>query len=276
MTESFNAFLERLRQQGRSENTILAYQQDYQSLEAWCKSRGKPLDFDSFSLADAQAYRQSLLDAGAKPATINRRLTTLKAYAAAVNPALAASLKDLKGVRQQPLAPKSVPASEIAAMLDRIQRRGTPRDYALVSFMVYTGLRVGEVVSLRRADVNGTIQVRAATSKGGKERAVPLCSAARTALDSYLALRDDANPALFLGHSNEPLTESGVAQVLKRYAAVHPHQLRHTFAYQYLNANSNDLVGLAAILGHESIATTQRYTQRRMEDLQIGAEKVRF
>lgn len=285
--ERFQAFLERLRSQGKRPNTIAAYTQDYRALQAWCSAGATPMDLASFSLSDAQAYRQSLLTAEAKPATINRRLTFLKAYASAMLPELAAALKDLKPVRQQPLAPKSLPVEDVRVMLDRIQRRGTPRDYALVSFMLHTGIRVGELCQLRRADVRdtsrewacgiyGLVIVRADTAKGGKQRAVPVCRAAREALNTYLAQRHDTNPALFLGHSGEPLTESGVAQLLRRYAPVHPHQLRHTFAYQYLKANSNDLVGLAAILGHESIATTQRYTQRRMEDLEAGAENVKF
>jgi len=55
-----------------------------------------------------------------------------------------------------------------------------------------------------------------------------------------------------------------------------PHVLRHTFAYAYLANNSNDLVGLADILGHTDLNTTQIYTKRRLSDLQDGVEQVRF
>ena len=57
---------------------------------------------------------------------------------------------------------------------------------------------------------------------------------------------------------------------------VPPHRPRHTFAYDYLRANNNDLVALADLLGHESLNTTRNYTRRRMEDLEEGVENVRY
>jgi site-specific recombinase XerD len=59
-------------------------------------------------------------------------------------------------------------------------------------------------------------------------------------------------------------------------AAVPPHRLRHTFAYEYLRSNENDLVALADILGHESLNTTRHYTHRRKEDLEEDVENVRY
>ncbi len=63
---------------------------------------------------------------------------------------------------------------------------------------------------------------------------------------------------------------------MRRYLGVSPHRLRHTFAYEYLRQNNNDLVALADILGHESLNTTRHYTRRRREDLQTGVERVRY
>jgi len=63
-----------------------------------------------------------------------------------------------------------------------------------------------------------------------------------------------------------------------RFASVEitPHVLRHTFDYSYLENNQNDLVGLAKILGHDSVETTQIYTQKRLADLESAVENVKF
>ena len=79
-----------------------------------------------------------------------------------------------------------------------------------------------------------------------------------------------------------PLSVEGVAAVVAKYASwsqlegVTPHILRHTFAYNYLENNNNDLVALADILGHSDLNTTRIYTKRRLSDLQEGAERVQF
>ena len=99
---------------------------------------------------------------------------------------------------------------------------------------------------------------------------------------AYLPLetRQDRYDSLFIGQRG-PMKEDAIVRIVRKYAErcgihVTPHQLRHTFAYQYLDRNQNDLVGLAAILGHESLNTTRLYTQKRLEDLQKSAERVGY
>ncbi|NJM39582.1 MAG: tyrosine-type recombinase/integrase [Anaerolineae bacterium] len=107
--------------------------------------------------------------------------------------------------------------------------------------------------------------------KGEKFRVVPLVREVRAALATYLSSRSDHERYLFIGQRG-PLTDADAYEIVKKYAALakincHPHTLRHGFATHYLRHNPGDLVGLARLLGHESLDTTARYTMPTTEDL---------
>jgi integrase/recombinase XerC len=85
---------------------------------------------------------------------------------------------------------------------------------------------------------------------------------------------------VFIGERG-PLTDRGIRSLCNKYAALigvklHPHLLRHTFAHQFLADNSNDLVSLAQVLGHQSLTTSARYTQRGQDQLAAAAEKLNY
>ena len=242
---------------------------------------------------DVQDYISWGQQQGLKAATLNRRLAWLKQYVTwgegrgAVNPEMRKRIKAIPIQRKQQLAPRSLTPAEARKLLKEVKVRGNPRDEAIISTLLYTGLRVGELVSLKLDDVTlserkGIIHVRAEVAKGGKERVVPVSKNAREALKEYMEERpEESNGALFIGRQG-PLSVEGVAAVVAKYAAwsrlegVTPHILRHTFAYSYLENNNNDLVALADILGHSDLNTTRIYTKRRLSDLQEGAERVQF
>ncbi len=140
------------------------------------------------------------------------------------------------------------------------------RDAAIVLLLLDTGLRVSEVVGIRLGDLraDGGIKV---TGKGAAERIVPVGAAARRAVGGYLAERPagEASQPLFLNASGQPLTTSGVSQLLRRLrnsagvgARCNPHRFRHTFAHRYL-VNGGDALTLQRILGHSSLDMVRRY-----------------
>jgi site-specific recombinase XerD len=143
------------------------------------------------------------------------------------------------------------------------------RNTAILALMAKAGLRVGEVVALELGDVelgarSGWVTVR--MGKGNKTRRVPLNSGVCRALRAYLAVRPAfSTPVLFPSRSGLPLSTRDVRHLVTRLARrarvegrVTPHVLRHTFATRALEKGA-DVATVAAILGHESIATTSRY-----------------
>ena len=153
------------------------------------------------------------------------------------------------------------------------------RDQALFELAYASGLRVGELVGLDIEDINlpgNVVTVR--QGKGAKDRLVPFGRPAAEALGGYLALRDllagpQAGRALFLGRRGRRLSDREVRRALNaRLAragldqAFSPHSLRHSFATHLLSSGA-DLKAIGEMLGHSSLATTERYTHLDLDRL---------
>jgi len=149
------------------------------------------------------------------------------------------------------------------------------RDRAILELLFSAGLRVSEISSLRRNQINLDRQEFSIRGKGDKIRIVFISESAKKALIKYLDKRTDIEEALFVrfsknailyAGSNASLTPRSIQRIVKKYAAkaglikdVHPHTLRHSFATDLLT-NGADIRSVQAMLGHSSITTTQVYT----------------
>lgn len=160
------------------------------------------------------------------------------------------------------------------------------RDRAILELLFSAGLRVSELTSLNRDQVNLKKDEFSVRGKGNKLRIVFLSERAREVLEDYLDHRTDVDPALFVGHGKKGLTNKqnskressrltprSVERLVKYYAKkagivkdVHPHTLRHSFATDLLR-NGADIRAVQTMLGHASITTTQLYTHVTNERL---------
>lgn len=142
------------------------------------------------------------------------------------------------------------------------------RDKALLALLYGCGLRLGEALGLKRRQV-AEAETLIVTGKGSKQRLVPVLAAVAEAIAAYLAAcpyDPGADGPLFLGARGGPL-DPGVAQrqvrrlraLLRLPETATPHALRHSFATHLLSAGG-DLRTIQELLGHASLATTQRYT----------------
>ncbi|MBI5670651.1 MAG: tyrosine-type recombinase/integrase [Chloroflexi bacterium] len=292
---TFDQFLADLQERGQSANTLRAYRLDWQHFTTWFAAvNNEPITLPRLTALDVQDYVTWSKREGFKATTINRRLGVLKQFVTwAEEQGLASSdqqrrIKKTKIVKKQPLAPKGLNAPQVRKLLNELERSGSTRDRAIVALLLFTGIRVGELCALTCGNVHlserkGSLAIRAEVAKGGKERCVPMPKKAREALQEYLLERGDlaAEALVFVGRQG-PISTAGVAAMLDKYAArigleaLTPHVLRHTFAYNYLKQNNNDLVALADILGHSDLNTTHIYTKRRLDDLQAGVEQIEF
>ncbi|MGJ4854223.1 site-specific tyrosine recombinase XerD [Labrys sp. KB_33_2] len=282
-----NAFLDMVSaERGGADNTLQAYRRDLTDYSDFLRGRGGAIA--TAGADEARAHLAALTDLGFKATTLARHLSAIRQlhkflYAEGFR------TDDPTGVLDGPKRGRSLPKVLDEAEVDRLlaaaaegiedaarplsERLRAARMSALLETLYASGLRVSELVSLKRTAARPGLDMLSVVGKGSKERLVPLTEAARRAMRAYLALlaeagRDGASPWLFpsFGESGH-LTRQHFARELKLLAAsagiradrISPHVLRHAFA-SHLLQNGADLRSVQMMLGHADIATTQIYT----------------
>ena len=269
------------------ENTRRAYEQALRYFARWYRTTyGEEPGAEGLTRHEVREYVSYLINVERKaPSTVNQRLSALKKLAQFYGRDI-----NVKGVRQVPPPIRTLTRREITKLLSAAdQEEGwlARRNVAILSLMLYAGLRVGEVVKLQVGNV--TILQRKGKvfvpySKGGVSRFVPLSKEARRALTVWFQVHPllkgekqngDENVILFPSKSLKPLSPRNVYDVVEKYArragldGVSPHTLRHTFATMMVETGA-DVRTVQGLLGHKNLETTMRYlhpNEERMQDL---------
>ena len=271
----FAGFEAALQAAGRRPKTIASYRSDWTGYCEWqALNRPRSSALSSLGGATVTAYKASLESSGLTASTVNRKLVFLKRFAdwahraGLIDERVSGEIRAVPAASQAPRRPSGLSDIELRRLMREVERRAGPRDEAIVHTLVQTGLRVGELVALRREQIglgerSGFIRVDGKPEGMGRARRVAVKSTAREKLRAYLVERGDGDGPLFLGERG-PLTANAVQRLVRKYGAfakvsASPQVLRHTFAASYLAEHDGDLVGLADALGHESIETTRLY-----------------
>jgi integrase/recombinase XerD len=261
-------------EKGLAANSLASYSLDLRQFGAYCASRNWTGIPDTGCL---RAYLDHLSADGKSARSVARHLTTLRMFyrfLLAEGRVEADATALLSAPRQWQNLPKYLNRNQIEALL-AAPDPATPlgcRDRAMFELLYACGLRVSELVSLKRTDLNLDLGFVRVTGKGSKTRMVPLGGKAQEALADYLEtgraalLKRRSSPALFVTARGGSLTRQGFWKNLGRYGKkagifhnLTPHVLRHSFATHLLEGGA-DLRSVQAMLGHADIATTQIYT----------------
>lgn len=262
-------------------NTVAGYAGDVDGFLVFLtEHRGQApglADLGDLRLGDFRAYLAWRARTGAEAASRARNLSGIRSLFHFLDRSGSVHLTAIGAVRT-PRAPKPLPRSltpeQALAVItaDGAGCSGQPwigaRDRALFALLYGCGLRLGEALSLNRADLPREGQMRV-VGKGNKQRQVPVLPAVSQALDAYLSLCPFAGVGadpLFLGVRGRRLDRAVAERQLRCLRdrlglpdRATPHALRHSFA-THLLAAGGDLRAIQELLGHQSLSTTQRYT----------------
>jgi site-specific recombinase XerD len=267
-------------EQGRSQHTVAAYRRDVTDLSRTCAAWGyvHPGEVDRRVL---RRYLADLDERGYARSTIARRVASLRGFYAllerrgmvAEDPAVL-----ITAPRQGRHLPRVLRVDEVDRLLvaPALETPAGGRDRALLELLYASGARVAEACGLDLDAVDLRQEVVRLAGKGGKERIVPLGEPAVDAIQAYLsagrpalaAARRPGQPttaAVFLNGRGARLGTRDARTAVQRAATaaglghVTPHTLRHTVATHLLESGA-DLRMVQELLGHASLATTQRYT----------------
>lgn len=273
-------------ERGQSPRTSEEYARDVELFGGFLEPgvvKGRP--FGKLAEATASDVRRFVMELmGPRkytPVSVRRKIAALRSYYA---------LQKREGRRADnpaadvppPKAPKRLPhvmsEGEVARLL-KTRRSGKTdfqrlRDVAIMELLYASGIRRAELVGLDLSDVDVDRRRMRVIGKGNKQRTVFLNHAAAEAIRAYLGVRPrSADEALFLSRRKTRLSHRQAWVIFREFAQlsglakhVTPHVMRHSFATHLLE-NGADIMTIKELLGHESLSTTQIYTNVSLEHM---------
>jgi integrase/recombinase XerC len=283
------AFISALGKASRAaENTLKGYGRDLGDFARFLTEHSQSVTDDSGAIITSRItidhvrdYLAAVMDRSSR-ATAQRRLFAIKAFyrwheASTSEPSPVRGMKSIKLAKRLPHVMGEEAVADLIESPALVSNAAEIRDRAILEVLYAAGLRVSELTGLCWRDIDeelGMVIVRA--GKGNKDRVVPLGEPALEALQSWRAATPAASSPdapVITNLRGRRLTPRSVQKMLARRllaagvdGALTPHGLRHCFATHMLNAGS-DLRSIQEMLGHASLATTQRYTHVSLNHL---------
>lgn len=261
-----------------SPHTVKAYAIDIRQFQAFFAEDRLELTKGNIRSFIAHVFTQSR-----NKSTVARKIYAIRSFygyqvktgALAHNP-----LEGISSPKQERKIPRILTEGEMQAFLDALPEENflQLRNKAMFEFLYATGLRISELTGLRSGDIRFPERLVRVLGKGRKERIVPFHEQAAEVMGRYLQrLRREfpaAQDLVFVNSRGGSLTPRSVERILqavyhglvRSQQHVHPHLLRHSFATHLLQRGANLRV-IQELLGHSSLATTEKYTNLNLSDL---------
>lgn len=277
-------FLRHLRERNASAHTIKAYTGDLDTFAAYIGSRG----WQTIDHIAIRGFLSHLYDKGLSKTSVARALAAVRSLYRWLGQEGVVEQNPAKLV-STPRLPKKLPRVPTIEEMNSVLDGKMPevasfpeRDRLMLELLYGCGIRNSELVGINLDDISLSNEAILIRGKGKKERYVPFGGSALAALAVYLPWRQQllttlrntkktmsakGTPALLVNQRGGRLTTRSVGRIVKRIAVakglspeVHPHTLRHAFGTHMLEEGA-DLRAIQELLGHERLATTERYTQ---------------
>lgn len=285
--KTLDSYIDYLRYEKRcSKNTVTAYQRDIEQFFLYMKDALQITELQEISGSDIRTWILTLLEDQEHTArTVNRKISALKAFyryqvktgEVATNPML-----QIHAPKFSKKIPEYVEEKDMGKLFENITFTDDfegMRDRLILEMFYATGIRLSELLGIKKLDIdlfNSSIKV---LGKRNKERIIPFGSNLHDLLTSYMEyyektiVADIHNYYIFVAANGKRLYPKAVYRIVRKYLDMvttidkrSPHVIRHTFATHLLN-NGADLNAIKEILGHSSLAATQVYTHNSMEQL---------
>lgn len=286
---TIGGFLQYLQFEKRfSEHTLKAYRNDLEQFATFLKLIYGHQNWQAVSLSQVRSWMAQLLEQQTAPATIRRKLSSIKAfyrYWRRKNPDLKDPTKGIQTPKLKKRLPVTADATAIARLFASFPAEPDfkeARDKLILELLYGSGLRRSELLALEEKDISTAESRLRIKGKGDKERLVPFGSTVMEALMVYKPLKEAAFPgveALILTDKGKRPYPKWIYNKVKQYLGTlpyleraSPHVLRHSFATHLSDAGA-DLNAIKELLGHSSLAATQVYTHNSIEKLKRSYEQ---
>lgn len=282
---SIKSFIDYLQLEKKySPNTIKAYENDIMSFSDYNKNEFDQSSINKVDYSQLRSWIVKLVESKISNRSINRKISSLNTYYKFLlkiekikkNPLDNHRALKTKKIIQLPFSEKEViSALDINNFQNSFEGK---RDRLIIEMLYSTGIRRIELTDLKIKDIDFSSKRIKVLGKRNKERFIPMLKSTISLINEYMDYRNELNRIkskdfLFLTSKGEKIYENLVYRITNKYfdyvstkVKKSPHILRHSFATHLLN-NGADLNAVKDLLGHSSLAATQVYTNRSIEEI---------